>query len=115
MKQFSSARRLGSAGCCAVTVLISGLACAVGALRAGASDWPNWRGPNANGSISTGQYPSQWDGTNVQWQASLPGKGSSTPIVWKEHLYLTAPIDGQDGVLAFDLTGKMLWQTKLGP
>ena len=35
--------------------------------------------------------------------------------MWKDRIYLTAPADGQDAVLAFDLKGKQLWQTKLGP
>jgi outer membrane protein assembly factor BamB len=79
------------------------------------ANWPNWRGPNANGSIASGDYPVKWDTNSVLWRAALPGKGSSTPIVWKERIYLTAPLDGQDAVLAFDFNGQPLWQTKLGP
>ncbi len=77
--------------------------------------WPNWRGPDANGSIATGEYPVQWDPANVHWKVKLPGKGSSSPIVWADHIYLTTPAEGQDAVMAFDLDGKTLWQTMLGP
>ena len=77
-------------------------------------NWPNWRGPQANGSTDSGQYPVKWDSTNVLWKVRLPGKGSSTPIVWKERIYLTTPADGQDTVMAFDFSGQRLWQTKLG-
>jgi outer membrane protein assembly factor BamB len=77
-------------------------------------DWTNWRGPNGTGSVSTGEYPVKWDGTNVTWKISLPGKGGSTPIVLKNRIYLTTPDAGEDAVVAFDLDGKPLWQTKLG-
>jgi outer membrane protein assembly factor BamB len=80
-----------------------------------ATDWPNWRGPRANGSIETGNFPTQWDAANVRWKAPLPGKGTSTPIVVKDRIYVTSPADREDAVLAFDLNGKLLWQTKLGP
>ena len=80
------------------------------------SNWPRWRGPRDNGSNDTGAYPVKWDSsTNVLWKAPLPGKGCSTPIVWNERIYLTAPADGQDTLLAFDWSGKALWQTSLGP
>jgi outer membrane protein assembly factor BamB len=79
------------------------------------ANWPGWRGPGDNGSTGLGSYPVKWDATNVFWKAALPGKGCSTPIVWSEHIFLTAPSNGLDGVLAFDWGGKPLWQTTLGP
>lgn len=82
---------------------------------AGPGNWPRWRGPDDSGSTRLGTYPVQWDATNVLWKAPLPGKGCSTPIVWAEHIYLTAPIHGLDAVLAFDWQGKPLWQATLGP
>lgn len=81
----------------------------------GALDWPGWRGPNASGSIESGAYPVKWDSTNVLWKARLPGKGTSTPIVVRDRIYVTGPSDSEDAVLAFDFTGRQLWQTKLGP
>ena len=80
-----------------------------------AADWPHWRGPGDNGSTGNGTYPVNWDATNVLWKAPLPGKGCSTPIVWNQHIFLTAPSNGLDGVLAFDWAGKPIWQTTLGP
>ena len=77
--------------------------------------WPNWRGPNGNGSITTGNYPVKWDASRVAWKVALPGKGTSTPVVHDGRVYVTTPDDGQDAVLAFDLSGKELWRTKLGP
>jgi outer membrane protein assembly factor BamB len=79
------------------------------------ANWPAWRGPHANGSTDTGSYPTNLDAAHVLWQTTLPGKGSSTPIVWEGRIILTAPDEGQDTVLAFDFSGKELWRTRLGP
>jgi outer membrane protein assembly factor BamB len=89
--------------------------CSVLGASAATGDWPTWRGPEFNGSVDTGQYPVRWTPEQAQWKVALPGKGSSSPIVWKERIYLTTPAEGQDAVMAFDLSGKLLWQTKLGP
>ena len=83
----------------------------------GAADtgnWPTWRGPQANGSAPAGTYPTKMDASQLLWQAPLPGKGSSTPIIWNRRIYLTAPVGGQDALLAFAWDGKPLWQTTLG-
>lgn len=77
--------------------------------------WANWRGPNGDGSTADGNYPTHWNETNnVLWKVPLPGKGCSTPIVWDDRIFVTAPLEGQDSVLAIDWAGKPLWQTKLG-
>lgn len=76
--------------------------------------WPNWRGPQGNGSVATGDYPEQWQSDRPAWKVELPGKGSSTPIVARDRIFLTAPDDGRDAVLAFDLNGQRQWLTRLG-
>jgi hypothetical protein len=50
----------------------------------------------------------------VSWKVALPGKGSSTPIVVNQHIYLSTPDKGQDAILALDFHGKQLWLTRLG-
>lgn len=80
-----------------------------------AEDWPNWRGPNFNGSIASGQFPAKWSDQNIAWKIRLPGKGTSVPIVHKDRIYITTPLDGEDAVIAYDFAGKELWKTKLGP
>ena len=77
------------------------------------ANWPRWRGPQDNGSTESGTYPVKWE--KVLWKAPLPGRGCSTPVVWDQRIYLTAPVNGLDAVLAFDWSGKPLWQTTLGP
>jgi len=76
------------------------------------ANWPRWRGPRDNGSIENGNYPAKFE--KILWKAPLPGKGCSTPVIWDQRIYLTAPMNGLDAVLAFDWSGKPLWHTTLG-
>jgi outer membrane protein assembly factor BamB len=80
-----------------------------------APNWPRWRGPANIGSNENGTYPEKLDAGSLLWKVELPGKGCSTPIVWDQRIYVTAPIDGQDGVLAFDWAGQPLWKSTVGP
>jgi len=77
-------------------------------------NWPDWRGPDNNGSITSGNYPVTWDPENVLWKIDVPGKGFSTPVVWNNKIYLTTGTQDSDTVLAFDWSGKQLWQKQLG-
>lgn len=81
------------------------------ALAPRAADWPAWRGPDSAGCILTGNPPTSF---TTAWQITLPGKGTSTPIVWQDRIYLTTPMEGQDAVMALDMNGKQLWVRKLG-
>jgi len=78
-------------------------------------NWPRWRGPHNNGSITLGNYPVKWDPEKVLWKIDIPGRGVSTPIVWDKKIYLTTGTKGLDTVLAFDWSGKQIWQRQLGP
>ncbi|MFK7820501.1 MAG: hypothetical protein AB8G99_17405, partial [Planctomycetaceae bacterium] len=50
-----------------------------------ASNWHQWRGPDATGSSRTAKPPLRWSETeNVQWKVKIDGNGSSVPIVWGE-------------------------------
>jgi hypothetical protein len=54
-----------------------------------ANQWPTWRGPNADGTVTDCQPPTKWSATqNIRWKVKLPGSGSSTPIIWNEKLFL---------------------------
>jgi outer membrane protein assembly factor BamB len=53
------------------------------------ANWHHWRGPNADGSAPGADPPLKWDATtNIRWKAALPGKGSSTPIVWGNRVFV---------------------------
>lgn len=61
---------------------------------AGAEDnWHAWRGPNADGSAPKADPPTKWDEkTNVAWKVELPGKGSATPIVWGDRVFVLTAV-----------------------
>ena len=58
--------------------------------KAASGDWSVFRGPTGMGvSTSTG-LPTSWsENEQLVWKTKLPGAGSSSPIVWKDHIYLT--------------------------
>ncbi len=97
-----------------LAILTLGLLLAIPMAATQAGDWPAWRGASANGSTQAGSYPTRWTEADIAWKLPLPGKGVSTPIVWKDRIYLTTPAEDQDAVLAVDKSGKQLWLTKLG-
>jgi len=83
----------------------------------GAKYWPRWRGPSGQGEVADTGYLDTWsDTTNVKWRASVPGTGHSSPIVWKDHIFLTTARDGgaRVSMLAFRRTdGTKLWETEI--
>ena len=56
-----------------------------------ASDnWPSFRGPGGMGVSNTTGLPLEWDANNnVAWKTPLPGAGTSSPITFGDHIYLT--------------------------
>ena len=57
--------------------------------------WGSWRGTDGN-AVGTGKPPTEWDekdGKNIKWQIPIAGRGSSSPIVWGDRVYITTAID----------------------
>jgi len=83
-------------------------------LAIGNRDWPGWRGPSHDGHAPAGQtVPLTWSDTeNVVWTADVPGRGSSSPTVVGDRVYLTSCDEptGSQSVYAFDrVSGKLVW------
>ena len=59
--------------------------------------WPQWRGPLGTGVAPHGEPPAEWsESTNVRWKVEIPGRGSSTPVIWGDRLFvLTAVPTGE--------------------
>lgn len=58
-----------------------------------ADNWQRWRGPNGDGSSSTANPPTNWNETkNIKWKVEIPGRGSSTPIVWDGNVFILTAI-----------------------
>lgn len=88
-----------------------------------AADWPEFRGPTADGHSPARNLPVVWGPeTNVVWKVENPGEGWSSPVVAGPRLILTAalPVDGGHPddrrlvvvCLATD-SGEILWQTNV--
>src|SRR5262245_20491373 len=58
-----------------------------------ADNWPQWRGPSADGISTEKTVPVEWDEKrNVLWKTPLAGLGTSTPIVWDGKVFVTSQI-----------------------
>ena len=57
-------------------------------------DWPQWRGPSASGAAAaSAKPPLRWsESENIRWKVKVPGAGSSTPIVWKDRVYVSTAV-----------------------
>jgi outer membrane protein assembly factor BamB len=56
-------------------------------------NWHQWRGPLATGYAPKATPPVTWDEkTNIKWKAPLPGRGSATPIVWGDRVFVVTAI-----------------------
>jgi outer membrane protein assembly factor BamB len=83
----------------------------------GARYWPRWRGPSGQGYVAGTNYVDTWSPTtNIKWKTAVPGRGHSSPIVWRDHIFLTS--EHEDGLrltmMAFNRAdGKLLWHTAI--
>jgi len=56
-----------------------------------ASNWMTWRGPNETGVSSTAKPPIVWsEEKNIKWKVELEGHGLSTPIIFRDKVFLLA-------------------------
>jgi outer membrane protein assembly factor BamB len=95
-------RRSGAAVSLRALVSLTGvlLLCVATARVASAADanqanqnWPQWRGPLCNGVAPDAHPPIEWnEDKNVKWKISVPGSGSSTPIIWGDQIFIHTAI-----------------------
>ena len=63
----------------------------MGSSSMAAEPWTQWRGPQRNGIASGPSPPLTWSAEkNVRWKTALPGSGISSPIIWKNRIFVTA-------------------------
>lgn len=57
-------------------------------------NWPQWRGPHANGVAPYGNPPVEWsESKNIKWKIEIPGKGHATPIIWDNRIFVLSAIE----------------------
>lgn len=55
-----------------------------------ADQWNRFRGPGGSGVVEA-DLPTTWSDTeNLAWKTDLPGRGSSSPVVWNDRIYVTS-------------------------
>ncbi|MCS7045588.1 MAG: PQQ-like beta-propeller repeat protein [Gemmataceae bacterium] len=96
------------------TWLVLGCTCFVAAPVSRADQWPQWRGPNGDGIVTSGRVPAEWaEDKNIAWKVPLPGKAGSTPIVWNERIFLTSAKGNDIILLCLNDKGQRLWERTL--
>jgi hypothetical protein len=97
--------------------VFSFLFCLAAAMPIAAEEWPGWRGPRGDGTSAEQGLPIRWSKTeNIRWQARIPGKGHSSPIVWGERIFLTTCLEREEKRLLLCLNrldGRILWQREV--
>jgi outer membrane protein assembly factor BamB len=80
-----------------------------------AENWPQWRGPNGDGTSGERGLPVKWSRTEgIAWRLELPGPSGSTPAVWEDRIFVTSATDEDDLVLlSISRDGKELWRRKV--
>jgi outer membrane protein assembly factor BamB len=55
--------------------------------------WPQFRGPAGAGILDTAKVPLKWSTSeNVAWSVAVTGRGWSSPVAWKDQVFLTSAI-----------------------
>jgi outer membrane protein assembly factor BamB len=81
------------------------------------ADWPQFRGPNRDGiSMETG-LKNKWteNGPALLWSFEGLGAGFSSAAISNGQIYVTGEVEKKETLFAFDLNGKLVWQTTYGP
>lgn len=75
-------------------------------------NWAEFRGSNGAGHSTATNLPTRWSETqNVRWKTAIPGKGWSSPVIWKDQIWLTTATDDGKQMFLVALskkTGKIL-------
>ena len=81
-----------------------------------AENWPQWRGPLLNGVSNEKNLPVKWTPEeNVVWKVAMPGLSGSTPIIWRDRVFLSVAEGDNLALWCVDKNkGEVLWKQPLG-
>lgn len=78
---------------CVAILLPSSMSWGASPSEAQSDNWAQWRGPDATGASQSANPPTSWSETeNIKWKVAVPGKGSSSPIVWGDRVYVMSAV-----------------------
>ena len=110
------------------TIALSAVILLLLSSQSNADNWGHWRGPTGNGVAANATPPTEWSSAkNVKWKVEIPGRGSSSPVIWGDQVFVTTAVSsgnqaaqnpGRGGAaqLQFKLfcldrsNGELLWQ-----
>ena len=90
------------------TTFVPLLFSALMSLPVAAADWPQYRGPQADGVSEGIAPPVTWKvetGENVRWQTPIAGLAHSSPIVWRDRVYVATAVKAGRADLKVGLYG----------
>jgi outer membrane protein assembly factor BamB len=86
-------------------------------LGAEEANWPEFRGPNGNGTSASTNLPLHWsEQQNIKWNTPIHDRAWSSPVIWGDQIWLTtATTNGQElfAVCIARDTGKVVRDLKL--
>jgi len=77
-----------------------------------ANDWPQWRGPNRDGIVSSFTEPATWPARLTQrWKVEV-GTGYATPVLVGDRVYAYTRQNEDEVLTALDAaSGKVIWRS----
>ena len=80
-------------------------------------NWPQFRGPHANGTSEAKGLPTKWSETeHIKWKTPLHDRGWSSPVIWGDQIWVTAATEEgkTDFAICVDKnSGKIIHDIKL--
>jgi len=76
-------------------------------------NYPFFRGEGSRGIAAGKGFITDWngkEGKNIKWKVNLPKNGKSSPVIWKDMIFITGAKEGELDLYCLDKkSGKILW------
>ncbi len=77
-------------------VTLAAIFVSVTSVAFGEGNWPQWRGPSANGVATGTNLPTEWSTTkNIVWKTEMPSWSGGTPALWGDRIFVTSASKGE--------------------
>jgi len=75
-----------------------------------------WRGADRSGAYPGTNLLTSWPeaGPALLWETEGTGNGYGSPVITSKNIFINGEIDTINYLFALDLSGKILWKTKIG-
>lgn len=76
-------------------------------------NFPSFRGEDSRGIAADSDFPTEWNGEsgkNILWKAVVPKNGKSSPVIWRDKIFITGADNRVCEVYCLDKnSGELLW------